>query len=43
MCHQFHLPNHGLYDQDATLRARSLPRTEAQRRLQAAGRAGVLQ
>jgi hypothetical protein len=43
MCHQFHLPNHGLFDQDATIRARSLPRTEAQRRLQAAGRTGVLQ
>lgn len=43
MCHQFHLPNRGLFDQDATIRARSLPRTEAQRRLQASGRAGVLQ
>ena len=42
MCHRFHLPNHGLFDQDATSRARSLPRTEAQRRMQASGRAGVL-
>jgi hypothetical protein len=43
MCHQFHLPNHGLFDQDATNKARGLPRTEAQRRLQAAGRAGIFQ
>jgi predicted CXXCH cytochrome family protein len=42
MCHQFHLPDRGLFDQDATIRARSLPRTDAQRRLQASGRAGVL-
>ena len=44
MCHQFHLPNHGLFDQDATIRARGLPRTDAQRRMQASGRtAGVIQ
>jgi hypothetical protein len=42
MCHKFHLPDRGLFDADATLRARSLPRTDAQRRLQASGRAGVL-
>ncbi len=39
MCHQFHLPERGLFDQDATIRARGLPRTDAQRRLQASGRA----
>jgi predicted CXXCH cytochrome family protein len=43
MCHQFHLPNNGLFDQDATNKARGLPRTEAQRRLRAAGRTGVFQ
>jgi hypothetical protein len=42
MCHQFHLPDRGLFDQDATIRARNLHRSEAQRRLQASGRAGVL-
>jgi Cytochrome c7 and related cytochrome c len=43
MCHKFHLPNRGLFDQDATTKARMLPRTEAQRRLQATGRAGGVQ
>jgi hypothetical protein len=42
MCHKFHLQDRGLFDQDATIRARGLPRTDAQRRLQASGRAGVL-
>jgi hypothetical protein len=42
MCHKFHLPDRGLFDQDATIKARSLPRTEAQRRLQASGRAGAV-
>ncbi len=41
MCHKFHLPNRGLFDEESTIRARSLPRTDAQRRPQATRRAGV--
>jgi hypothetical protein len=42
MCHQFHLPDRGLFDAYATLRAQTLPRNGAQLRLEASRRSGVL-
>jgi hypothetical protein len=43
MCHQFHLPDRGLFDASATYRARSLPPTPAQRRVEESTRLGNTQ
>jgi hypothetical protein len=43
MCHQFHLPDRGLFDASATYRARSLPPTPAQRRVEESARLGNVQ
>lgn len=43
MCHRFHLPGRGLFDASATYRARSLPPTPAQRRVEESARLGNAQ
>ncbi len=43
MCHQFHLPERGLFDASATFRARSLPPTPAQRRVEESAKLGTVQ